>query len=113
MTIVLETGDIRRSTIVGQFASSCRCASSQSLSNGKRKGVGNTKNGNKSLNGAVVEVAHFGIRYDPLIRRFYQRKAARTTEFVVLKAGAHKLARACSHILRDRVPLQATRAFAA
>ena len=42
-TILLETGDIRRFTTVGQFASYCRCVSSQYLSNGKRKGAGNTK----------------------------------------------------------------------
>lgn len=113
VTILLETGDIRRFTTVSQFASSCRCVGSQYLSNGKRKGVGNTKNGNKYLSWAFVEAAHFAIRYDPLIRRFYQRKAARTAEFVALKAVAHKLARACYHILRDQVPFQVTRAFAA
>jgi transposase len=112
-TILLETGDIRRFRTVGQFASYCRCVSSQYLSNGKRKGVGNTKNGNKYLSWAFVEAAHFAIRYDPLIRRFYQRKTARTAEFVALKAVAHKLARACYHILRDQVPFQVTRAFAA
>lgn len=112
-TILLETGDIRRFTTVGQFASYCRCVSSQYLSNGKRKGAGNTKNGNKYLSWAFFEAAHFAIRYDPLIRRFYQRKAAHTAEFVALKAVAHKLARACYHILRDQVPFQVTRAFAA
>jgi transposase len=113
LTILLETGDIRRFATVGQFASYCRCVSSQHLSNGKRKGAGNTKNGNKYLSWAFVEAAHFAIRYDPLIRRFYQRKAARTAEFVALKAVAHKLARACYHILRDQVPFQVSRAFAA
>lgn len=112
-TILLETGDIWRFTTVGQFASYCRCVSSQYLSNGKRKGTGNTKNGNKSLSWAFIEAAHFAIRYDPLIRRFYQRKAARTAAFVALNAVAHKLARACYHMLRDQVPFQVTRAFAA
>jgi hypothetical protein len=32
---------------------------------------------------------------------------------VALKAVAHKLARACYHMLRDQVPFQVTRAFAA
>jgi transposase len=113
LTILLETGDIRRFTTVGQFASYCRCVSSQYLSNGKRKGTGNTKNGNKYLSWAFVEAAHFAIRYDPVVRRFYQRKAARTAEFVALKAVAHKLARACYHMLREQVPFQVTRAFAA
>lgn len=112
-TILLETGDVRRFATVGQFASYCRCVSSQYLSNGKRKGAGNTKNGNKYLSWAFFEAAHFAIRYDPMVRRFYQRKATRTVEFVALKAVAHKLARACYHILREQVPFQVTRAFAA
>lgn len=112
-TILRETGDIRRFTPVGEFASYCRCVSSQHLSNGKRKGTGNTKNGNKYLSWAFFEAAPFAIRYNPLIRRFYQRKAAHTAEFVALKAVAHKLARACYHILRDQVPFQVTRAFVA
>ncbi|WP_447863365.1 transposase [Nitrospira calida] len=104
---------MRRFATVGQFASYCRCASSQSLSNGTRKGAGNTKNGSKYLRWAFFEAAHVAIRYDPLIRRFSQRKAARPAEFVALKAVAHKLARACSHLLRDQVPFQVPRAFAA
>lgn len=112
LTILLETGDIHRFATVGQFASYCRCVSSQYLSNGKRKGAGNTKNGNKYLSWAFFEAAHFAIRYDPRVRRFHQRKAARTHPLVAMKAVAHKLARACYHILRDQVPYQVTRAFA-
>jgi transposase len=112
-TILLETGDIQRFTTVGQFASYCRCVSSQYLSNGKRNGAGNTKNGSIYRSWAFFEAAHFAIRDDPLIRRFYQRNAARTAEFVAMKAVAHTLARACYHLVRDQVPFQVTRAFAA
>ena len=49
LTIMLETGDIRRFASVGNFASYCRCVGSQKISNGKKKGKGNTKNGNKYL----------------------------------------------------------------
>lgn len=110
-TILREAGDLQRFATVGQFASSCRCVSSQHLSNGKRKGAGNTKNGNKYLRWAFVEAAHFAIRFDPIVRRFDQRKAARTAAFVALKAVAHKLARACYHILRAQVPFDMSRAF--
>lgn len=112
LTIMLETGPITRFASVGRFASYCRCVSSQHLSNGKRKGRGNVKNGNKYLAWAFVEAAHFAIRYDATIKRFYQRKAARTAEFVALKAVAHKLARACFYVLRDQVPFDVRRAFA-
>jgi transposase len=47
LTIMLETGDVHRFPGVGHFASYCRCVGSEHLSNGKRKGQGNTKNGNK------------------------------------------------------------------
>jgi transposase len=108
---MLETGEISRFPTVGQFASYCRCVGSTKLSNGKRKGQGNTKNGNKYLAWAFVEAAHFAMRYEPQIRQFYQRKHAKTNVFVALKAVAHKLARACYYMMRDAVPFDVTRAF--
>lgn len=112
LTIMLETGDIRRFASVGQFASYCRCVSSTKLSNGKRKGQGNTKNGNKYLAWAFVEAAHFAVRYYPQVQRFYQRKKAKTHALVASKAVAHKLARACYYVMRDQVPFDLQRAFA-
>ena len=78
LTIMLETGEIHRFPTVGQFASYCRCVGSIKLSNGKRKGQGNTKNGNKYLAWAFVEAAHLAIRYEPQITQFYHRKRAKT-----------------------------------
>jgi transposase len=112
LTIMLETGDIRRFGKVGNFASYCRCVGSEKLSNGKRKGSGNTKNGNKYLSWAFVEAANFAIRFEPLIARYYQRKTAKSHKVVALKAVAHKLARACYHVMRDEVPFDVDRAFA-
>jgi transposase len=111
-TILLEAGDIRRFTTVGHFASYCRCVGSAHMSNGKRKGAGNTKNGNRYLSWAFIEAAHFAIRYEAVIRSFYQRKQARTHPLVALKAVAHKLARTCYHMLREQVPFNLHRAFA-
>jgi transposase len=112
LTIMLETGDIRRFSTVGNFASYCRCVGSEKISNGKRKGSGNTKNGNKYLSWAFVEAANFAIRFEPLIGRFYQRKKAKTHRVVAIKAVAHKLARACYYVMRDEVPFEVARAFA-
>lgn len=112
MTIMLETGEISRFATVGDFASYCRCVGSQHLSNGKRKGQGNTKNGNKYLAWAFVEAANFAIRYNAQIKRFYQRKQAKTNGVVAIKAVAHKLARACYYILRDQVAFDVNKAFA-
>jgi transposase len=65
LTVMLESGDIRRFPSLGNFASYCRCVGSQKISNGKRKGSGNTKNGNKYLVWAFVEAANFAVRYQP------------------------------------------------
>ena len=111
LTIMLETGDIRRFCSVGNFASYCRCVGSQKISNSKKKGQGNTKNGNKHLSWAFVEAAHFAIRYNSKIKSFYQRKKAKTKIVVAIKAVAHKLCRACYYIMRDRVAFDITRAF--
>jgi transposase len=112
LTIALETGDIQRFASAGKFASYARMVDSRRESNGKSKGVGNRKCGNKHLSWAFIEAAHCAVRYDPSIRRFYQRKRAKGLAVVAIKAVAHKLARACYHIMRDGVPYDGTRAFA-
>jgi transposase len=111
LTIMLETGDIGRFATVGNFASYCRCVGSQKISNGKKKGQGNTKNGNKYLAWAFVEAAHFAIRFNSKIKSFDQRKKAKTKGVVAIKAVAHKLCRACYYIMRDRVAFNITKAF--
>jgi transposase len=111
LTIMLETGDIRRFSSVGNFASYCRCVGSQKISNGKKKGKGNTKNGNKYLSWAFVEAANFAIRFNAKIKSFYQRKKAKTQGVVAIKAVAHKLCRACYYIMRDHVAFDVTKAF--
>jgi transposase len=112
LTIMLETGEIKRFADVGNFASYCRCVKSEKLSNGKRKGSGNTKNGNKYLAWAFVEAANFAVRYNPRVKRFYQRKKDKTHGVVAIKAVAHKLARACYYIMKDQVAFEVTKAFA-
>ena len=112
LTIMLETGEIKRFSKVGDYASYCRCVGSQKLSNGKKKGSGNTKNGNKYLAWAFVEAANFAIRYSPRIKSFYQRKKAKSHGVVALKAVAHKLCRACYYIMKDQVPFDVAKAFA-
>jgi len=110
-TIMLETGDISRFREVGHYVSYGRLVGSSYLTNGKRKGSGNTKNGNAFLCWAFIEAANFAIRYSETIRRYYQRKQARTKRIVALKAVAHKLARACYHMIREDVAFEMSRAF--
>jgi transposase len=111
LTIMLETGDIGRFASVGNYASYCRCVGSQKISNGKKKGQGNTKNGNKYLAWAYIEAANFAIRFSATINGFYQRKKSKTKGVVAIKAVAHKLCRACYYIMRDGVPFNVTKAF--
>jgi len=110
-TIVLETGDIGRFPSVGHYASYCRCVGSTKISNGKRKGQGNVKNGNPYLEWAYMEAAQFAIRFSPTVQRFYQRKQVKSHLMIARKAVAHKLARACYYIMRDLVPFEVHKAF--
>jgi transposase len=110
-TIMLETGDIGRFEDVGNYVSYGRLVGSSHWTNGKRKGSGNTKNGNAFLCWAFMEAANFAIRFDPKIRAYYQRKQAKTKRVIALKAVAHKLARACYHLIKEDVAFDITRAF--
>ena len=103
LTIMLEVGDIGRFFKVGNYSSYCRCVSSKRLSDGKKKGENNKKNGNKYLAWAYVEAAHFAIRHMPKAHRFYQQKMAQSNGAVATKALANKLARASYFIMRDQV----------
>jgi transposase len=112
LTIMLETGPIERFAKVGNYASYCRCVGTTRLSNGKQKGKGNAKNGNRYLSWAFVEAANFAIRYNDNIKAYYQRKQAKTNRVVAIKTVAHKLARACCYyILRDQVEFDLNKAF--
>ncbi len=112
LTIMLESGDMNRFAKVGNYASYCRCVKSERLSNGKKKGENNRKNGNKYLAWAFVEAANFAVRYNDKIKAFYQKKKAKTNGIIAIKAVAHKLARACYHIIKNRVPFEVNKAFA-
>ena len=110
-TIALETGTIQRFPSPGNYASYARCVKSEKISNGKRKGQGNRKNGNKYLAWAFMEAAHYGAIWSPPIKRYYQRKQAKSHILVAKKAVANKLARACYHMLKRGEVFDVTRAF--
>lgn len=111
LTIMLETGEMTRFKKVGDFSSYCRCIGGARYSNGKKKGKTNSKNGNKFLAWAFVEAANFAIRYNATVKRYYQKKLAKTNNTVAIKTVAHKLARACFYVLRDQVDFDVHKAF--
>jgi len=110
-TIMLETGPIDRFQNVGNYASYCRKVSSKWTSNGKSKGSGNKKNGNKYLAWAFSEAAELARRFDPDARAYYNRKLAKTNFMIAHSALAHKLARAAYYIMRDNVPFMPEKLF--
>jgi transposase len=112
LTIMLETGSIKRFAKVGNFSSYCRKVPTSWTSNNKKKGKGNSKNGNKYLAWAFSEAAEFCRRYDKVAKAFYNRKAARTNRMVAHTALAHKLARAAYYIMRDNVEFDSRKLFA-
>ena len=111
-TIMLETGAVGRFAQVGNFSSYCRCVDSLRESNGRKKGEGNAKNGNKYLAWAFIEAANFALRCCPQAKSFYERKKNKSNRVLALKALAHKLARACYYMLRDQQPFDVNRCFA-
>jgi hypothetical protein len=61
--IMLETGDIGRFAQVGNFASYARCVDSPRYLNDRKKGEGNTRNGNAYLVRAFIEAANSARRF--------------------------------------------------
>jgi transposase len=110
-TIVLETGNIERFPDPGHFASYARCVNTARISNGKVKGRGNKRNGNKYLAWAFMEAAHYAAIWSPEIKRFYQKRQAKRHILVAKKTVANKLARACYHMLKRQEVFDVTRAF--
>jgi transposase len=111
LTIMLEVGDISRFSTVGRYSSYCRCVKSERLSNNKKKGEGNRKNGNKYLAWAYVEAANFANRFYPEAQSFYKSKKAKKNGVVAIKALSNKLARASYYVMRDQVPYDPKKLF--
>ena len=111
LTIMLETGEIGRFPEVGDYSSYSRCVSSQRLSNEKKKGKGNRKNGNKYLAWSYVEAAHYMKRFSPKAESWYQKKASRKGPIVATKALANKIARACYYIMKNQVVYDQSKLF--
>jgi len=111
LTILLETGPIQRFARVGEYVSYCRKVPTSWTTNGKHKGRGNKKNGNRYLAWAFSEASEFARRYDPTCRSFFDRKTSKTNRMIAHQALAHKLARAAFFIMRDHVPYDETKLF--
>jgi transposase len=112
LTIMLETGPIDRFQKVGNYVSYCRKVSSIWISNGKAKGKGNKKNGNKYLAWAYSEAAELARRFDETVRSYFNRKASKSNRMVAHNALAHKLARAAYNIMKEQTSFMPEKLFA-
>ena len=111
LTIMLETGSIGRFQKVGDYVSYCRKVPAVWSSNGKTKGKGNKKNGNRYLAWAFSEAAELARRFDENARAWYNRKSAKTNFMVAHSALAHKLARASYYVMKNGVPFDHRKLF--
>jgi transposase len=111
MTITMEVGGIARFASAGDFASYCRTVEAQRTSNSKKKGENNSKCGNKYLAWAFVEAANFARRYDEQCRKWFDRKAVRTSNVIATKALACKLAKAAWYLMAEGTDYDPQRMF--
>ncbi|MCC7160043.1 MAG: IS110 family transposase [Ignavibacteria bacterium] len=114
LIIRLEAGDMSRFKTAGDFVSYCRLAPSAHFSNGRKKGEGNRKCGNRYLAWAFLEAAQFCRRYCPEAQQYYQRKKRCGRAFstaIASKALASKLARSAYVMLTTGQAFDAGRAF--
>ena len=102
MLIVLESGDFKSFPSAGDYASYCRAVKSARLSNDKKKGSNNSKNGNKYLAWAFIEAATFAARYNPRIQSWYEKKKRKSGVPKAKKALACKLAKAVWHVMNGK-----------
>lgn len=112
LTIMLETGPISRFRRVGDYASYCRKVPTVWLSNNKKKGSGNQKNGNKYLAWAFPEAAKKCRQFSPVAKSSYDLKKRKKNFMVALSTLAHKLARAAYYGMRDQAPFEPDRILA-
>ncbi len=111
MTIAMETGPISRFDSAGNYASYSRCVKSSRLSNGKKKGQGNGKNGNKYLAWAWIEAANFHRRFHQPAEKYHQRKTAKRCAVVATKSLSAKLAKAGFYMMRDLNSFDSSKIF--
>ena len=111
--ISLETADISRFASPENYASYCRTVAAKKESNGKKKGGNNAKCGNKYLAWAFIEAANLARRHDENARRWFDRKAAKTSKIVATKALACKLSKAAWHMMRHGGSYDPVRLFGA
>jgi transposase len=112
LTIAFEAGTLSRFPSTGDYLSYCRCVDSKRITNGKKKGENNRKNGNAYLCWAYVEAANFAKRYCPYARAYFNHKLKQTGMYVIaIKALASKIARATFYMMTKEADYDPKKVF--
>lgn len=111
--IASEIGaDLSRFRSVKNFVSYCRLAPTARLSNGKKKGESNAKNGNAYLSWAFTELANLVMRFNPEAKSHYDRVLRRVQfRVIAIRIVAAKLARAAFKMLQTGEVFDIKRCF--
>src|SRR5262245_54226030 len=102
LTILLEIDTVARFDTRQQFCSYARLCGAVQESDGQRVGVGNRKAGNAWRKWAFSEAAVLSAQKDERLGRYFEKLASRLGKPKALAALAHKLGRACYHLLRTK-----------
>lgn len=103
LTIMCETGDISRFAKAGNYTSYCRCVKAEAISNNKKKGNNNRKNGNKYLSWAFIEAAHHMKSCCSKAQSYYDRKYSKSGKgALATKSLAAKMSKAVFYVLKNQ-----------
>jgi len=100
ITILFETGPLTRFKGGKNYLSYCRLVESKKISNGKKKGSGNSKCGNKILRWAYAEAAVHALKYEK-INKYYHRLKQKKNAPKAMAIVASKIARVTYKTMAD------------
>ena len=110
--IATEIVDINRFRTDKDFVSYCRLSPAIRLSNEKKKGDGNRKNGNAYLSWAMTELANLMVFHNSVIKKKYDRQLKKShLRAKAIRSIAAKLARCIWHMLKKDKDFQIDLAF--
>ena len=110
--IATEIVNINRFRTEKDFVSYCRLSPAVRLSNEKKKGDGNRKNGNAYLSWAMTELANLMVFHNPVIKKKYDRQLKKChLRAKAIRSIAAKLARCIWHMLKKDKDFQIEQAF--
>lgn len=110
--IATEIVNINRFRTEKDFVSYCRLSPAVRLSNDKKKGDGNRKNGNAYLSWAMTELANLMVFHNPAIKKKYDRQFKKSqVRAKAIRSNAAKLARCIWHMLKKDIDFRIDLAF--